>query len=661
MRIGLFTDTYLPDVNGVVSSIVTLQQELEKNGHAVYVITTHPGLLQVQREGNVLRLPGVELKSLYGYVLTSPIHFAVLKDIREMELDVIHAHTEFGVGIFARIAAKMLQIPIVSTYHTTYEDYTHYVNVFNLESVDKVAKKAVSSLSKLYGETSTELIAPSQKTKEMLQRYGIKKRIHVIPTGLDLQRFDAHRTDSETRKQRRQELMASPDELLIIFVGRIAKEKSIDFVIDGFTYLKEAHVPVHFAIIGGGPEQEALEDHVRELGLESMITFAGKKPADQIPSYYHCADAFVSASLTETQGMTYIEALASELPVFARPDEVLEDLVLEGETGFLFKKPQQFAEKVQRFLALSEAERAAMKTAAKRQVEVYDSRIFYQKVLAVYESAANEYREMYRLESIRPKDDCVELKVCSPNDEIRILVSLETYFNKGLRKDVLISSDELDELISEEEAVKAYQSCLKRIAAKDRTRKEIYDWLTQNTQLQIKQINEIVEKLEDRDLINDLRYTKNQVYNLKLMMQGKNKISRTLRKKGIPYEMIESVFAEEDEQSEFRKALKWAQKLQPTIKEKSVRMKKNMMKSKLIAQGFGVDVINEVMDNLSFVEDERAELESLRKTAAKAQKRYQSKYSGTKLRNYVFRYCSAQGFAVEDIYLILSEMEWDDE
>ena len=144
-------------------------------------------------------------------------------------------------------------------------------------------------------------------------------------------------------------------------------------------------------------------------------------------------------------------------------------------------------------------------------------------------------------------------------------------------------------------------------------------------------------------------------------MQGKNKISRTLRKKGIPYEMIESVFAEEDEQSEFRNALKWAQKLQPTIKEKSVRMKKNMMKSKLIAQGFGVDVINEVMDNLSFVEDERAELESLRKTAAKAQKRYQSKYSGTKLRNYVFRYCSAQGYAVEDIYLILSEMEWDDE
>ena len=97
--------------------------------------------------------------------------------------------------------------------------------------------------------------------------------------------------------------------------------------------------------------------------------------------------------------MTYIEALASELPVFARPDEVLEDLVLEGQTGFLFKKPEQFAEKVQLFLAMSAEERAAMKAAAKSQVEVYDSRIFYQKVLEVYQSAASEYREMYRLES----------------------------------------------------------------------------------------------------------------------------------------------------------------------------------------------------------------------------------------------------------------------
>ena len=114
MRIGLFTDTYTPDINGVVSSIVTLQKELEKNGHDVFVITNHRSLL-AKREGNILRLPGMELKWLYGYKLSTPYHFSARDEIRDMHLDVIHVHTEFGVGMFGRIVAKTLNIPVVST------------------------------------------------------------------------------------------------------------------------------------------------------------------------------------------------------------------------------------------------------------------------------------------------------------------------------------------------------------------------------------------------------------------------------------------------------------------------------------------------------------------------------------------------------------------
>lgn len=661
MRIGLFTDTYLPDINGVVSSIYTLQLELEKNGHEVFVVTTHPGLLQIQREGNILRLPGLELKQLYGYVLTSPIHFAVLKDVREMKLDIIHAHTEFGIGIFARILAKMLSIPLVSTYHTTYEDYTHYINFFGLESIDKVAKKAVGSLSKLYGETSTELIAPSHKTKEMLQGYGIKKNIHVIPTGLDLQRFDCHLTSDETREALRKECSSNPDESLIVFVGRIAKEKSIDLVINGIACAHRQGLPCHLVIVGDGPEREALEQKVIELNMQDYIYFAGKRPSQQIPTLYHCADAFVSASLTETQGMTYIEALASQLPVFARPDEVLEDLVIEGKTGFLFETPEQFAEKIQEFLALTQQQKMDMAILAKKQVEVYDSRIFYLKVLEVYQNAIVHFKDMYQIVAIKPKDDYVELKLSSQSEDIKLLVTLETYFNRGMRKNSMLSSDELDELIQQEGQVKAYESCLRKITTKDRTRKEIYDWLTQTTDLGIADINEIVEKLEERDLINDYKYAKGQVFNMKMLLQGKNKIIRNLRKKGIPIELIEEVFDQEDEESEFKNALKWAEKVQPTIKEKSIKMKKNLMKSKLIAQGYSLDVISEVMENLSFSEDERLEQESLRKIVYKATKRYRIKYQGTKLRNAVFRYCSAQGFDAEDIYLVLSEMEWTEE
>ena len=117
MRIGLFTDTYTPDINGVVSSIVTLQRELEKNGHDVYVITNHKAMT-MKKEGNVLRLPGLELKWLYGYKLSTPYHFSARDEIRKMQLDLIHVHTEFGVGMFGRIVAKYLNIPVVTTYHT---------------------------------------------------------------------------------------------------------------------------------------------------------------------------------------------------------------------------------------------------------------------------------------------------------------------------------------------------------------------------------------------------------------------------------------------------------------------------------------------------------------------------------------------------------------
>lgn len=183
MRIGLFADTYTPEINGVVSSIVTLQEGLQELGHEVFVITTHAKLISTKFENNVLRLPGIEIKSLYGYVLTTPAHFSAFNIVKSMNLDVIHVHTEFGVGIFGHIMGSMLKLPIVSTYHTTYEDYTHYVNIFNSKTIESLAKKTVMKLSRLYGSHCMAIISPSDKTKEMLERYQIQTpkigRAHV--------------------------------------------------------------------------------------------------------------------------------------------------------------------------------------------------------------------------------------------------------------------------------------------------------------------------------------------------------------------------------------------------------------------------------------------------------------------------------------------------
>ena len=141
MNVALFTDTYLPDINGVVTSVELLRKKLAENGHNVYVVCTHTSPLGIKREGNIIRLPGIEIKKLYGYSIASPAHFLLIDDLRDCHFDVIHAHTEFGVGIFAEIVARVLNIPLVRTYHTTYEDYTHYVNPINSKTIEKLQKK----------------------------------------------------------------------------------------------------------------------------------------------------------------------------------------------------------------------------------------------------------------------------------------------------------------------------------------------------------------------------------------------------------------------------------------------------------------------------------------------------------------------------------------
>ena len=162
MRIGIFTDTYTPDINGVVSSVVTLQKGLEAAGHEVYIVTGQKNSLHAHREGNVIRMPGLELKKLYGYTLSTPYHFEVKKEVEDLHLDVIHVQQEFSVGIFGRILGHSLHIPVVYTYHTMYEDYTHYVNFFDLESVEKISKKAVHSLSRYLCNSVSGIIAPSE-------------------------------------------------------------------------------------------------------------------------------------------------------------------------------------------------------------------------------------------------------------------------------------------------------------------------------------------------------------------------------------------------------------------------------------------------------------------------------------------------------------------
>jgi len=246
MRIGIFTDTYRPQVNGVVSSIMTLEKELRKQGHKVYVITTtDPDAPQV--EPNVLRLPSMEFKPLPQYRLGMIYSAKIIKKIKRLELDIIHSQTEWGVGTFARFAAINLEIPLVHTYHTLYEYYTHYI--FGSKFV-KAGKKIAAAISKFYCEKCNALIVPTRKVEDILYSYGVDKTMNIIPTGLELDKFYRGNYSEEDLRFMRESFGIDENEFLCVYIGRIAEEKSIDLLIDMFSKIKDEKFK--FMIVGRG-------------------------------------------------------------------------------------------------------------------------------------------------------------------------------------------------------------------------------------------------------------------------------------------------------------------------------------------------------------------------------------------------------------------------
>ena len=658
MRIGLFTDTYTPDINGVVSSIVTLQRELEKNGHDVYVITNHKAMT-MKKEGNVLRLPGLELKWLYGYKLSTPYHFSARDEIKNMHLDVIHVHTEFGVGMFGRIVAKYLNIPVVTTYHTMYEDYTHYVNRFEIDEVDKVTKKVVSTFSRSISDSAQAVISPSEKTKETLLKYGVKTPIYVIPTGLNFDKFHPDNIDPQQVQAIREQYGIHEDERLIVFVGRIAQEKSIEIPIEGFRYVKDPKIKL--MIVGGGQQLEELQEMVKRYHLEQQVIFTDKKLPEEVPAYYACADCFVSASLTETQGMTYIEALACGLPVFARYDDVLKDLVIEEDSGFLFETGQEFADKLTDFMHRSDEERKAFSKRALEKIVKYDSKVFYSKVLSVYYQAINDFEDAYEVIKIKTLDDYVRIYVQNDKEDQpqKLLIDLDDYFTYKIRLHTMLDRYTVAHFQKKEIVLEAYRGAIRKLRMRDYTRKEMGTWLHRQPGLSVEDVESILSELEEKGYINDALYMQQKIEKMQFSLSGKGNIRRTLINKGLPAEDVDQALSMLDDEEERLRALKMAEKLMATIKDKSRKMKKQTIVQKLISLGFDSDIARSTSERLNFEEEDDSE--ALNKTIAKAIRSNSRKLSGQPLKNKVLVYCMQKGFLHEDIMNRLNEMEWRDE
>lgn len=331
MKIGLFTDSFYPEINGVATSCLMLYQQLTRRGHEVHVFApkckgweAH----QQERIHYIASAPFIALKDR-NFAFPSP---TATWNAERIDFDVVHTNSEFVMGYMGHHIAKALGCACVHTYHTVWEDYTYYLTN---GIADETARKIARKYSQWWCSRFDCVITPTAKTLDLLVKYGVKAPIEIIPSGMELDRFNPASHDAQERARTREECGVKSTERVLLYIGRIAKEKDIEKVLRVFPRLHEACPDVRFVIVGEGPQREALGQMAQELGVGDAVSLTGPKPWEQIDRYYAMGDVFCSASHSETQGLTYIEAMASGLCVCAVNDPCLDGVIEDGVNGVL--------------------------------------------------------------------------------------------------------------------------------------------------------------------------------------------------------------------------------------------------------------------------------------------------------------------------------------
>ena len=390
MRVGIFTDTYTPYINGVTTSVLMLKKGLEKKGHKVYVISVNPDNMRFSLDstGTVLRIPGVPI-GIYDYRLTSICPMKALKQIKKWKLDIIHSQTEFGIGTFARIVAKQFNIPLVHTYHTMYEDYVHYVTHGYF---DKPSKKIVEYLTLFYcDKTITELIVPTKKAWELFKdKYMVDRNVHIVPTGIDTDRFKLENNKDFNNLEERKKLNLNKEDFIITFVGRIAEEKNIVLLLRNMNSILKKCPNAKLLIVGDGPDINEYKKYAEDEKISENVVFAGKVPWDNIPKYYLMSDVFVTASQSETQGLTVIEAMAAALPIVCINDESFTNTVIDNLNGLSFKDDKEYIECITK-LYNDQKQLNRLKKGAVNTAEMHTVKYFAERVLDVYKIAIKNH------------------------------------------------------------------------------------------------------------------------------------------------------------------------------------------------------------------------------------------------------------------------------
>ncbi len=343
MNIGIFTDCYTPEVNGIVTSLRLFITAFRARGHSVFIFAPDNEDKDDSDEIHIERFPST---LVWGKQVRLSLPFIKSKNIAALHLDVIHVQTPGPIGMVGTRLGKKLHIPLVYTYHTRIERYAHFYAHLPLW----VEKGALTFAAKVFYNRHATVVAPSNGIKHELSSY-VKIPIIVIPTGVDAEKNQAlaHTVDATTLLA---QYGVSPSDEFLITTSRLGKEKNISFIIDVFCSLHSKRPATKLLIVGDGPDREDLASYAASSICHDHIIFLGLQPQSTLFALYQKAKVFLFSSLTETQGMVVLEALTMGLPVVALAGTGTEDLLASDKGGFMVaSNPELFTQKILELVA----------------------------------------------------------------------------------------------------------------------------------------------------------------------------------------------------------------------------------------------------------------------------------------------------------------------
>jgi 1,2-diacylglycerol 3-alpha-glucosyltransferase len=410
LRIAVFTDVYLPQINGVVTSVTNMVQGLRELGHEVTIVAPkHP---QQVPELGVIRLRSTAYRPQPEQRWAFPPSLRKMWQFSRLDFDVIHTHGAL-MPILAIGVGRLLSIPVVHTYHTRFRDYIHYAPFYATLSwlmtserwyargsrtgrrvtrqlkkgLDKSTQTVFAVADVWFCNRCLELIAPATQMALELDQMGVRTRVTVVPNGIDLMRLTTPQTDPFPA------LGIPEGTMRLLTVSRLGKEKSVDLLLERFKLIHTQQPNSRLVIVGDGPERKNLEKYSLELGLKAAVIFTGYVNAAEVGRFYQHANVFVFASTSETQGLVALEAAACGCPVVARAEMGIISCVLDGETGFLVhpNDKEAFAEKTLQLMTDSALRAQFSSRAAIWAAQEGSPRTMTNRILEVYKRAIHEF------------------------------------------------------------------------------------------------------------------------------------------------------------------------------------------------------------------------------------------------------------------------------